>query len=90
MKESVIENKTGEVGKNPIIIDEKFRVYINHNGKNWSFRSTEVLKDKLRHITHFEFIWAKLSWNRAGLDWKWLSAPPIGAKGKTFIEKRQA
>lgn len=37
MKESVIENKTGEVGKNPIIIDEKFRVYINHNGKNWSF-----------------------------------------------------
>ena len=37
MKESVIENKTGEVGKNHIIIGEKFRVYINHNGKNWSF-----------------------------------------------------
>jgi len=37
MKESVIENKTGEVGKKHIIIGEKFRVYINHNGKNWSF-----------------------------------------------------
>lgn len=46
MKESVIENKTGEVGKNPIIIGEKFRVYINHNGKI-ELSSTEVLKDKL-------------------------------------------
>lgn len=65
MKESVIENKTGEVGKNPII-GEKFRVYINHNGKI-ELSSTEVLKDKLRHITHFEFIWANLA--GIGQDW---------------------